>query len=157
MLRIVFVLACCVALGAPRAARSQAPDAAAAPGGGSGSAAVANPATSVIGWFQAAAGGDHSAQGDAFALSHDSFAGLLPKLPGARVLAGHFQQTGIAVAVPKGRSELERMVGRLTMENDLKKKNLKELTQICQQFNIKKGNIKQKTIENIRKNISGSI
>ena len=68
MLPIVFVLACCVALGAPRAARSQAPDAAAAPGGGSGSAAVANPATSVIGWFQAAAGGDHSAQGDAFAL-----------------------------------------------------------------------------------------
>ncbi len=42
-------------------------------------------------------------QGDAFALSHDSFAGLLPKLPGARVLSGHFQQTGIAVAVPKGR------------------------------------------------------
>jgi polar amino acid transport system substrate-binding protein len=44
-------------------------------------------------------------QGDAFALSHDSFTGLLPKLPGARVLAGNFQQTGIAVAVPKGRSE----------------------------------------------------
>jgi polar amino acid transport system substrate-binding protein len=42
-------------------------------------------------------------QGDAFALSHDSFAGLLPKLPGARVLRGNFQQTGIAVAVPKGR------------------------------------------------------
>ncbi len=42
-------------------------------------------------------------QGDAFALSHDSFAGLLPKLPGARVLSGHFQQTGISVAVPKGR------------------------------------------------------
>jgi polar amino acid transport system substrate-binding protein len=41
--------------------------------------------------------------GDAFALSHDSFAGLLPKLPGARVLPGHFQQTGISVAVPKGR------------------------------------------------------
>ena len=39
-------------------------------------------------------------QGDAFALSHDSFAGLLPKLPGARVLSGNFQQTGIAVAVP---------------------------------------------------------
>jgi len=48
---------------------------------------------------QMAAGG----QGDAFALTHDSFAGLLPKLPGARVLPGHFQQTGIAVAVPKGR------------------------------------------------------
>jgi len=42
-------------------------------------------------------------QGDAFALSHDSFAGLLPKLPGARVLPGNFQQTGIAVAVPKER------------------------------------------------------
>lgn len=42
-------------------------------------------------------------EGDAFALSHDSFAGLLPKLPGARVLPGNFQQTGIAVAVPKGR------------------------------------------------------
>ena len=26
-----------------------------------------------------------------------------PKLPGARVLPGHFQQTGISVAVPKGR------------------------------------------------------
>jgi len=44
-------------------------------------------------------------QGDAFALSHDSFAGLLPKLPGARVLSGNFQQTGIAVAVPKGRGD----------------------------------------------------
>jgi polar amino acid transport system substrate-binding protein len=42
-------------------------------------------------------------QGDAFALSHDSFAGLLPKLPGARVLGGNFQQTGINIAVPKGR------------------------------------------------------
>ncbi|HEX5507441.1 MAG TPA: transporter substrate-binding domain-containing protein [Pseudolabrys sp.] len=41
--------------------------------------------------------------GDAFALSHDSFAGLLPKLPGARVLSGNFQQTGICIAVPKGR------------------------------------------------------
>ena len=38
-------------------------------------------------------------EGDAFALTHDSFAGLLPKLPGARVLPGYFQQTGIAVAV----------------------------------------------------------
>ena len=42
-------------------------------------------------------------QGDAFALSHDSFAGLLPNLPGARVLNGNFQQTGIAIAVPKDR------------------------------------------------------
>lgn len=53
-------------------------------------------------------------EGDAFALSHDSFAGLLPKLPGARVLAGNFQQTGIAVAVPKGRAaSLKIMSGLL--------------------------------------------
>ena len=54
-----------------------------------------------------------SGQGDAFALSHDSFAGLLPKLPGARVLAGHFQQTGIAVAVPKGRAAALKLVSGL--------------------------------------------
>jgi len=54
-----------------------------------------------------------SGQGDAFALSHDSFAGLLPKLPGARVLAGHFQQTGISVAVPKGRLAALKIVGGL--------------------------------------------
>lgn len=42
-------------------------------------------------------------EADAFALSHDSFVGLLPKIPGARVLAGQFQQTGIAPAVPPGR------------------------------------------------------
>ena len=52
-------------------------------------------------------------RGDAFALSHDSFAGLLPKLPGARVLAGNFQQTGIAVAVPKGRSAALKLVSGL--------------------------------------------
>lgn len=52
-------------------------------------------------------------QGDAFALSHDSFAGLLPKLPGARVLPGNFQQTGIAVAVPKGRSIALRIASEL--------------------------------------------
>jgi polar amino acid transport system substrate-binding protein len=42
-------------------------------------------------------------EGDAFALSKDSFATLLPKLPGARVLSGNFQETGIGVAVPPGR------------------------------------------------------
>jgi polar amino acid transport system substrate-binding protein len=52
-------------------------------------------------------------QGDAFALSHDSFAGLLPKLPGARVLSGHFQQTDIAVAVPKGRAAALKLVSGL--------------------------------------------
>jgi polar amino acid transport system substrate-binding protein len=48
--------------------------------------------------------------GDAFALTHDSLAGLLPKLPGARVLPGNFQQTGIAIAVPKGRAGALRIV-----------------------------------------------
>ena len=42
-------------------------------------------------------------EGDAFALSKDAFATILPKLPGARVLSGNFQETGIAVAVPPGR------------------------------------------------------
>jgi polar amino acid transport system substrate-binding protein len=54
-----------------------------------------------------------SGQGDAFALSHDSFAGLLPKLPGARVLAGNFQQVGIGVAVPKGRPAALALVSGL--------------------------------------------
>src|SRR5262249_43773127 len=52
-------------------------------------------------------------QGDAFALSHDSFAGLVPKLPGARVLPGNFQQTGIAVAVPKGRPAALKIASEL--------------------------------------------
>ena len=55
-------------------------------------------------------------QGDAFALSHDSFAGLLPKLPGARVLPGNFQQTGIAVAVPKGRGAALKIASDLIEE-----------------------------------------
>lgn len=42
--------------------------------------------------------------GDVFALSRDAFATLLPGLPGARVLDGGFQQTGVACAVPKGRA-----------------------------------------------------
>jgi polar amino acid transport system substrate-binding protein len=61
-------------------------------------------------------------QGDAFALSHDSFAGLLPKLPGARVLPGHFQQTGIAVAVPKGRPAALKIASGLI--EDAKKSGL---------------------------------
>lgn len=57
-----------------------------------------------------------SGQGDAFALSHDSFAGLLPKLPGARVLPGNFQQVGIAVAVPKGRATALKLASALLEE-----------------------------------------
>lgn len=52
-------------------------------------------------------------EGDAFALSHDSFVGMLPDLPGARVLAGQFQQTGISVAVPKGRPGALRLASQL--------------------------------------------
>ena len=52
-------------------------------------------------------------EADAFALSHDSFIGLLPRIPGARVLPGQFQQTGIGVAVPPGRP------GALTLARQL--------------------------------------
>lgn len=38
---------------------------------------------------------------DALALSRDAFRSLLPRLPGARVLEGGFQQTGIAIATGK--------------------------------------------------------
>ena len=61
-------------------------------------------------------------QGDAFALSHDAFAGLLAKLPGARVLSGHFQQVGISVAVPKGRPAALKLASSLL--EDAKKSGL---------------------------------
>ncbi|MBM7044664.1 transporter substrate-binding domain-containing protein [Rhizobium lusitanum] len=40
---------------------------------------------------------------DALALSRDAFQTLLPQLPGARVLDGGFQSTGIAIAVGPGK------------------------------------------------------
>ena len=55
-------------------------------------------------------------QGDAFALSHDSFAGMLPALPGARVLAGNFQQVGVGVAVPKGRGGALKLASALLQD-----------------------------------------
>lgn len=55
-------------------------------------------------------------EGDAFALSQDSFATLLPKLPGARVLPGGFQVTGIGVAVPPGRPRALAAVTALIAE-----------------------------------------
>ena len=63
-----------------------------------------------------------SGQGDAFALTHDSLAGLLPKLPGARVLPGGFQKTGICIAVPKGRPAALKCVTALI--EDAKKSGL---------------------------------
>jgi polar amino acid transport system substrate-binding protein len=55
-------------------------------------------------------------EGDAFALSHDSFVGMLPVVPGARVLPGQFQQTGVSVAVPKGRGGALKLASRLLEE-----------------------------------------
>jgi polar amino acid transport system substrate-binding protein len=55
-------------------------------------------------------------QGDAFALSRDSFVGLMPRLPGARVLAGNFQETGIGIAVPPGRPAALRLASELIQE-----------------------------------------
>src|SRR5690242_9549128 len=55
-------------------------------------------------------------EGDAFALSKDSFAALLPQAPGARVLPGNFQETGICVAVPPGRAAALNVVSDLLQE-----------------------------------------
>ena len=40
---------------------------------------------------------------DALALSRDSMTALAAQLPGARIARGNFQQTGVAIAVPKNR------------------------------------------------------
>ena len=42
---------------------------------------------------------------DAFALSRNSLPPFVADFPGSRIVDGGFQQTGIAVAVPKGRPE----------------------------------------------------
>ncbi len=49
--------------------------------------------------FEAMRGGS----ADAIALGRESLAGMQAKLPGSRILEGHFQATGTAVAVPRGR------------------------------------------------------
>jgi polar amino acid transport system substrate-binding protein len=40
---------------------------------------------------------------DAFALSRDSLPPLMAQLPGSRIVDGSFQQTGVAIAIPKNR------------------------------------------------------
>jgi len=55
-------------------------------------------------------------EADALALSRDAFRTLLPKLPGARVLAGGFQQTGIAIAVANGKPSARCFVGNFMDE-----------------------------------------
>jgi polar amino acid transport system substrate-binding protein len=59
-------------------------------------------------------------EADLFALSRDSFATLLPDLPGARVLEGNFQEVGVAVAVPKGRAAA---LARVTVVVETVKRN----------------------------------
>jgi polar amino acid transport system substrate-binding protein len=44
-----------------------------------------------------------SGNADAFALSRDSLPPFVAQLPGSRIVEGGFQQTGIAIAVPKNR------------------------------------------------------
>ena len=46
-----------------------------------------------------------SRQADAFALSRDTLQPMLAQVPGARIAAGSFQQTVVAVAVPQGQPE----------------------------------------------------
>jgi polar amino acid transport system substrate-binding protein len=50
--------------------------------------------------------------GDLFALSRDAFDTLLPAVPGARVLDGGFQQTGVCCAVPKGRTGALELISK---------------------------------------------
>ncbi len=45
----------------------------------------------------------HAGKADAFALGRDSLPAFLPQFPGSRIVDGGFQQTGVAIAVPKGR------------------------------------------------------
>jgi len=44
-------------------------------------------------------------QADAFALGRDSLPSFVAEFPGSHIVDGGFQQTGIAIAVPKGHSE----------------------------------------------------
>jgi polar amino acid transport system substrate-binding protein len=46
-----------------------------------------------------------SGKADAFALSRDSLPPFVKQLPGSCIVEGSFQQTGVAVAVPKGRPD----------------------------------------------------
>ena len=51
---------------------------------------------------------------DAFALSRDSLPPFVAQLPGSRIVDGGFQQTGIAIAVAKGRAGVWPMSGRFS-------------------------------------------
>ena len=42
-------------------------------------------------------------EADAFALSRDSLPPFVRQFPGSRIVEGGFQQTGVAIAIPKNR------------------------------------------------------
>ena len=46
-----------------------------------------------------------SGKADAFALSRDSLPPFVTQIPGSCIVEGGFQQTGVAIAVPKGRPD----------------------------------------------------
>jgi polar amino acid transport system substrate-binding protein len=45
----------------------------------------------------------HAGKADAYAMGRDALPEVIKEFPGARIVDGGFQQTGIAIAVPKGR------------------------------------------------------
>ena len=47
----------------------------------------------------------HSGKADAYAMGRDALPEVVKDFPGARIVDGGFQQTGIAIAVPKGRPQ----------------------------------------------------
>jgi len=47
----------------------------------------------------------HGGQADAYAMGRDALPEVIKDFPGARIVDGGFQQTGIAIAVPKGKPQ----------------------------------------------------
>ena len=47
----------------------------------------------------------HAGQADAYAMGRDALPEVIKDFPGARIVDGGFQRTGIAIAVPKGRPQ----------------------------------------------------
>jgi polar amino acid transport system substrate-binding protein len=53
---------------------------------------------------------------DCIALSRESLSGLVPKIPGSRILDGGFLNSSTAVAVPKGKPEALVFVSQFVEE-----------------------------------------
>lgn len=58
----------------------------------------------------------HAGKADAFALGRDSLPDFVKDFPGSHVVDGGFQQTGIAIAVPKGRPQALAAVTQFMQE-----------------------------------------